>query len=138
VRRALPGGAIVASSGGERPASPGATQPGGARPEVLNLAALVGRLPDSPLVPGVVAFLAAVVFVLLRLALVAHFDPSRFVFAGSAYVNPALAPSGLHVFPGTGYDGQFYYRLALDPADLANVAHGIRLDSGFRLERIAY
>jgi hypothetical protein len=42
------------------------------------------------------------------------------------------------VFPGTGYDGQFYYRLALDPADLHHTAFGITMDTSFRLQRIGY
>jgi hypothetical protein len=42
------------------------------------------------------------------------------------------------VQPGPGYDGQFAYRLAVDPADLDEVSSGIRLDTTLRLERIAY
>lgn len=48
------------------------------------------------------------------------------------------APSDLVVVRGNGYDGQFYYRLALDPADLARRAFGIELDSASRLGRIGY
>ncbi len=42
------------------------------------------------------------------------------------------------VFPGDGYDGQFYYRLAVDPANLHRTAFGITMDEAFRLERIGY
>jgi hypothetical protein len=65
-------------------------------------------------------------------------DPSRFVVAGRQFVDPAKAPPELHVFAGSGYDGQFFYRLALDPADLETEAHGIRLDTPYRRARIAY
>ena len=47
-------------------------------------------------------------------------------------------PPGLRVFPGNGYDGQFYYRLALDPADLHRTAFGITMDAPFRVQRIGY
>jgi hypothetical protein len=58
--------------------------------------------------------------------------------AGTRYVDPARAPGGLYVAAGDGYDGQFYYRLALDPSDLRTEAHGIRLDNARRRARIAY
>jgi len=74
--------------------------------------------------------------VLARLFVVARGDLTRFVMAGRDFVNPAAAPRGLHVFAGSGYDGQFYYRLGLDPADLHKSAFGITLDAGFRVQRI--
>ncbi|MDA8357647.1 MAG: hypothetical protein M0Z95_15440 [Actinomycetota bacterium] len=98
----------------------------------------LGRALDNPAAQAVVAALGGAVFVLLRLAVVAKGDVSRFVMAGSEFVDRARAPAGLHVFAGTGYDGQFYYRLALDPADLSRTAFGITLDSFFRLQRIGY
>jgi hypothetical protein len=91
---------------------------------------------DSPVVCAAVAAAGGVVFVLLRLAVVAKGDATRFVFAGSDWVDAARAPAGLHVFSGTGYDGQFYYRLALDPFDLARTAFGITFDQLFRVQRI--
>lgn len=54
------------------------------------------------------------------------------------FVNPATAPSGLPILRNDGYDGQFYYRLALDPMNLHLVAFGITLDAPFRLQRIGY
>jgi hypothetical protein len=91
---------------------------------------------DRAAVPAAIAAVAGTLFVLARLLVVAKGDLSRFVMAGTDFVNPAGAPAGLHVFAGTGYDGQFYYRLALDPADLHKTAFGITLDAGFRVERI--
>ncbi|MFN2505709.1 MAG: hypothetical protein ABR540_16000 [Acidimicrobiales bacterium] len=67
-----------------------------------------------------------------------HGDPSRFVVAGQAFVDRTRASDDLHVRPGDGYDGQFQYRLALDPLDLGTDAHGIRLDAPFRRQRIGY
>jgi hypothetical protein len=91
---------------------------------------------DNPFFPAVTAAIAGTLFVLVRLFVVAKGDLSRFVMAGRDFVNPAAAPAGLHVFSGTGYDGQFYYRLALDPANLHKTAYGITLDAGFRVQRI--
>jgi hypothetical protein len=91
---------------------------------------------DSPAAAAVVAAVAGTAYVVARLLVVAKGDITRFVMAGRDFVNPATAPRGLHVFPGTGYDGQFYYRLALDPVNLARTAYGITLDAGFRVQRI--
>lgn len=104
------------------------------RPEETRRSLFSRRL-DTPAFPAALAALGGVAFVLLRLFVVAKGDLSRFVLAGSHFVDRAKAPRGLHVFP-SGYDGQFYYRLALDPLDLARTAFGITLDSPFRVQRI--
>lgn len=44
-----------------------------------------------------------------------QFDASFFVTAGYAFCEPSMVPAGLRVEWETGYDGQFYYRIALDP-----------------------
>ncbi len=59
-----------------------------------------------------------------------------FVLAGVAQVHPG-APAELHP-QATGYDGQFVYRLALDPFTRAVTAHGMTLDlPAYRQQRIA-
>ncbi len=78
------------------------------------------------------SLLAALVVVATGLAH-DHGDLSRFVDAGQRYVT---ARRHLTVAPGVGYDGQFVYRLALAPFDLARVAHGITLDLPLRRQRI--
>ena len=93
---------------------------------------------DRPVVPGIVAAVVGTVFVLARLAVAGHGKIATFVVAGTMYANPAKVPAGLPVRPGGGYDGQFYYRMALDPLDLARTAFGIRLDAISRLGRIGY
>ena len=95
-------------------------------------------LPDSPVLPAAIAGVAGILFVVLRLLVVARGDPSRFVVAGTTFTDPATAPHGLHIFPSTGYDGQFFYRLGLDPVRMAHTAFGIRLDTTYRLQRIGY
>jgi hypothetical protein len=87
--------------------------------------------------PMIVALCLAAVFVTCRLITMDR-DPSRFVVAGSQSVDPGAAPESLHVEQGKGYDGQFFYRLALAPADLRLQAHGVRLDTPLRRQRPGY
>ncbi|HEY8044862.1 MAG TPA: hypothetical protein VIF35_11380 [Streptosporangiaceae bacterium] len=107
-----------------------------ARPRAAR-AALRART-DRPLLAGLIALAGWVSFVLLRLGLAAGGDITRFVRAARPYAHRNGVPPGLLVFPGNGYDGQFYYRLALDPANLHRTAFGITMDSPFRLQRIGY
>lgn len=93
---------------------------------------------DKPWIPGVIAGLTGLIFVLCRLAVAAGGNVASFVIAGNRYSNPRLVPRGLPVGQGNGYDGQFYYRMALDPGDLNSTAFGIHLDSAARLGRIGY
>ena len=85
-----------------------------------------------------IAIPAATLFVVLRWRVAAHEKLGNFVVAGSRYASSTRVPSDLPVGTGSGYDGQFYYRLALDPFDLARTAFGIRLDSFSRVERMGY
>jgi hypothetical protein len=98
----------------------------------------MARRLDSPIVPLGVALPAATLFVLLRWLVATHRRLGEFVVAGVKYASPARVPRDLPVQSVAGYDGQFYYRLALDPFDLARTAFGIRLDSFSRVERIGY
>ncbi len=92
-----------------------------------------------PVHVGVLAVGVALVFVGARWFVAADRDVSRFVVAGSDFVDARAAEPGIHVFPGTGYDGQFYWRLAVSPSRLAPPAEaGARLDSGIRAGRMAY
>ena len=93
---------------------------------------------NSPAVPMLVAIPAATLFVVVRWRVAAHEKLGNFVVAGSRYASSTRVPSDLPVGTGSGYDGQFYYRLALDPFDLARTAFGIRLDSFSRVERMGY
>jgi len=99
---------------------------------------LIAALPDHPAFPAAIAVGSAICFVFLRLELFAHGDVTRFIDAGRSFVNPARAPGNLKIVPGSGYDGEFYYRLALDPANLHRTAFGITFDNASRVQRIAY
>jgi hypothetical protein len=64
---------------------------------------------------------------------------SSFVVAGDAWTNPATVTGRIYVLHGEGYDGQFVYRLALDPLTTGSRADGIRFANGaYHQERIVY
>ncbi len=68
-----------------------------------------------------------------------HGDPTFFITAGQAFYHPSLAPQKLAVSTRFGYDGQYYYRLALDPLTDRHVEYGIAIDNpAYRQERILY
>ena len=66
------------------------------------------------------------------------FNPTIFVTAGDEFTD-RTAP-GLLVAPNSsGYDGQFYYRIACDPFSRQPVAAGVHFDYPvYRLQRIGY
>lgn len=93
---------------------------------------------DSPVATAAFTGGLFLVFVLGRLAALDG-DVTRFVQAGSRFVDPATAPPSLTVQPGTGFDGQFFYRLALNPFTGSPVADGIEIDlPALRQQRILY
>ena len=96
------------------------------------------RRTDTAVAPMVLTVPLTVGFVVLRWWDAAGQRLGRFVVAGSTFAQPQCVPAGLPVVQGNGYDGQFYYRLALDPFDLSRAAFGIRLDSMSRIERMFY
>jgi len=98
----------------------------------------LGRLMDRPAVPGIIFFVAALAAIEGRLVRLAHRDITELLRVGSVYGHPGQVPRGVHVFRYTGYDGQFYYRMALDPANLHKTAFGITMDAPYRFMRIGY
>ncbi len=93
---------------------------------------------DSPALLATGVVVAATAFAICRLEVFAHGDITRFIDVGSAFAKASQIPRGIAVTPGSGYDGQFYYRLALDPADLHRSAFGITMDNAYRVQRITY
>lgn len=124
-----------------RPARDELTSTGPSTLKVGRVAAL-GRkafvLTDSPVAVALIAGAGGLVFVLLRLTVAAHGEISFFIVAGTGHSTPGLMHPPIIVVPNNGYDGQFYYRMALDPSDMALRAFGIELDSVSRLQRIGY
>ena len=88
--------------------------------------------------PGVIAFLGWLGFALARWQIWAKGHLSLFIMAGHVYTHRAQLPRGLLLVPSAGYDGQFYYRLALDPANWHATAFGITMDQSYRYTRIGY
>jgi hypothetical protein len=86
----------------------------------------------------VIMAIVVIAFVLARWVLAAHSDATRFVLAERPFVDPSRAPHGLYVLTHNGYDGQFFYRLALNPSNLHEGAYGFHFDTIFRLQRIGY
>lgn len=80
--------------------------------------------------------LAVIAVSLLR----ADGDPSRLVHAAPPFTDAGSAPDYLWVGePEDGYDGQFYFRLALSPIDTSESVEGLSLDvEPLRSQRIAY
>jgi hypothetical protein len=94
---------------------------------------------NSPWTPAIIAAVAHLLFVHTRLTTFAY-DPSVFINVGSIQVDESKVPEGLRVFPRSpGYDGQYYYRLALNPFTFKQTDFGIKLDDpGYRQQRIVY
>ena len=98
----------------------------------------LGSRLNRPLVPGIIAFLGWTSFALARWQIWAKGHLSLFIMAGHVYTHRAELPRGLLLVPSAGYDGQFYYRLALDPFNWNHTAFGITMDQSYRYTRIGY
>ena len=81
-----------------------------------------------------IAFLLATLFVAARLLFAADGDIGSFVGAGDLLSSGTSLP----LREGAGYDGQFYYRMAIAPLNFDASAEGVILDSEMRLQRIGY
>ncbi len=98
---------------------------------------LAGRT-DRPVVASLIALLAALAFALARWQTWAKGNIGRFILVGRHFSVPAKLPHGIPVAPTYGYDGQFFYRLALNPLNLHHTAYGITVDRPYRYMRIGY
>jgi hypothetical protein len=98
---------------------------------------------NRPIVPAVIAFLGWLGFVLARLEVRAKGHLTLFMLLGSGrtgFTHVNQLPPGVMIGDpnAAGYDGQFYYRLALDPFDWSKTAFGITMDQSYRYTRIGY
>jgi hypothetical protein len=98
----------------------------------------LGSRTDRPAVTGLIALLAALGFVLARWQIWAHGNIGRFILVGHHFASSAQLPHGIPVAPTYGYDGQFFYRLALNPLNFNHTAYGITMDRPYRYMRIGY
>ena len=93
---------------------------------------------NRPVVPAVIAFGGWLAFALARWQVWAKGHLTLFIMAGHTYTHRAQLPRGVLLVPSAGYDGQFYYRLALDPVNWNKTAFGITMDQSYRYTRIGY
>lgn len=64
---------------------------------------------------------------------------SYFIVAGDLFVDTAETPAPIHTETGPGYDGQFFYRFALNPFNVEPDQYGVQLDHpAYRHQRIVY
>jgi hypothetical protein len=102
------------------------------------LAALAISRTDQPIVSGLIVLLAAAGFVVARWDMWSKRTIASFILIGQNFAHPAQLPPGMPVRPAYGYDGQFFYRLALNPIDFSHTAYGITVDQAYRFMRIGY
>jgi hypothetical protein len=93
---------------------------------------------NRPAAPGLISLLGALAFALARWQTWAKGNISMFILVGRHFSTAAQLPHGIPVQPTYGYDGQFFYRLALNPADFSHTAYGITMDRSYRYMRIGY
>jgi hypothetical protein len=93
---------------------------------------------DRPIVTGLFALAGWLAFALIRLGLWAHNQVSLFIGVGVTYVHHSKLAPGISQVKLAGYDGQFYYRLAINPFNWAHAAYGITMDQPYRYTRIGY
>ena len=102
----------------------------------MTSAANIAARPWQFALVAVLIYAAAITPALLRHG----FDPSAFIVAGDQFTHPSQLPSPIYVRPhSSGYDGQFYYRLALAPFDFRQPLYGVQIDTpAYRMQRIVY
>lgn len=93
---------------------------------------------DYPAVTGLIAFFGWLAFVLARWQVWANGHISLFIMSGVKFSHPALMSPHISHVTKAGYDGQFYYRLALNPFNWHTTAYGITMDHNYRYTRIGY
>jgi hypothetical protein len=94
---------------------------------------------NNPLTASLIVAILYALFLFIPLSR-NDYDFSIFVNAGDRFVDAALAPPNLSILPNSdGYDGQFYYRLALTPFTDRQTDRGITIDTpAYRQQRIVY
>ncbi len=100
------------------------------KPTILN------RLDSAKITFGI----TAIIFFFLVILVVDGVGPSYSIKAGDQFADPNLVPKELVVQRNSvGYDGQFFYRLALNPFTSVPTEFGITLDNPpYRQQRIVY
>ena len=97
----------------------------------------ISTVPDVVPTRRLILSAAGAVAAWVAVRLAAGFPPGMWPSAGSIFVGPT-APKELVIKQGDGgYDGQFVYRLAIEPFTTATTGHGITFyQPGYRQQRI--
>jgi hypothetical protein len=98
---------------------------------------LLARL-NHPAAAGIIAVVAVTAEVVARVLVRLLGNVSGLALIGNVYAYRWELPGGVEVQGYLGYDGQFYYRMARNPANLAWSAYGIGMDAWYRFVRIGY
>src|SRR5436305_434484 len=101
----------------------------------------MGKAPATyPALPltAPAASLPPVAFTLARWQTWADGNISRSILVGPHFAIPSQLPRGMPVAKTYGYDGQFFYRLALNPLNFHHTAYGLTMDRPYRYMRIGY
>jgi hypothetical protein len=93
---------------------------------------------DRPIVTGLITLLAAAGFVAGRWEMWSRRSFGRFILIGQNFAHPAQLPASMPLRAKSGYDGQFYYRLAINPLNFHQTAYGVTIDAAYRFMRIGY
>ncbi len=93
---------------------------------------------SSPAKVAAVGFLLGGLYLVSRILGAGHGSAASLIVAGSQYVKPNKLGVDIPIIKGSGYDGQFYFRLALDPFSFARTHSGITFDNPFRAQRIIF
>src|ERR1700759_2251785 len=91
---------------------------------------------DRPFLAGIIAMVAVTAELVARVLNRLHGNVSGLPLIGDVFAYRWELPRGVEVQGYLGYDGQFYYRMARNPANLAWSAYGIGFDAWYRLVRI--
>lgn len=102
----------------------------------------VRKATDAPLLVAALFALAFALFLPYSFHMHSdlHNNPTAYVNAGEMLCDRTKTPPNLILYPDTvGYDGQFYYRLALNPFTTRQIDFGMKIDDPpYRQQRILY
>ena len=134
----IPAGGSPASGPASVPAAGPADVPGGTADQATRPPGSLASKTDRPALPAGFALLAALALAIARWQTWAKGRISAFILVGRHFSVPSQLPHGIPLQPTYGYDGQFFYRLALNPLNLSHTAYGITVDRPYRFMRIGY
>lgn len=94
---------------------------------------------NAPVVNLLIVAVVYSVFLFLLLTKI-NFNPGYLISLGEKFITDfSLVPKNVIIWQNYGYDGQFYYRLALNPFTSKQEEFGIKIDvPSYRQQRIVY